>query len=280
MREPARTVRSGRRRIALAGMTAAPLTVMTYNVKNGGDAAHPWADRLPLLVDIVRRNDPDVLGVQEAYPDQMADLRAAFPEHGVVGQGREGGDAGEWSALLYRRDRLELLDEDVFWLSDTPDVPGSNTWDARFPRMATVGRFRDRASGTPITVLTTHTDHEEGPHGDATRARSAELIVARLADEVGAVVVLGDLNEGAGQGGESVPFARAGFVDTWTAAGDPDDATDSFNGWEPPTSGGVRIDWVLVRGGIVPERVHIDHDGEETWVASDHFPVVARLALP
>jgi endonuclease/exonuclease/phosphatase family metal-dependent hydrolase len=261
-------------------MTAAPLTVMTYNLKHGGNAEHPWDERLPLLVDIVRRNDPDVLAVQEAYPDQMADLRTAFPEHGVLGQGREGGDAGEWSALLYRRDRLEVVGEDVFWLSDTPDVPGSNTWDARFPRMATVGRFRDRVSGTPITVLTTHTDHEDGPHGDATRVRSAELVVARLADEDGPVVVLGDFNEGAGQGGESVPFARAGFVDTWTTAGDPDDATNSFNGWEPPTSGSVRIDWVLVRGGIVAEHVHIDHDGEETWRASDHFPVVARLALP
>jgi endonuclease/exonuclease/phosphatase family metal-dependent hydrolase len=260
-------------------MTAATLTVMTYNIKHGREAAHDWAERLPLLLAIVRRNDPDVLAVQEAYPEQMSDLRAASPGYDVVGQSRDGGDDGEWSALLYRRDRLELLDGAVFWLSDTPDVPASNTWGARFTRMAALARFRDRPSGRPITVLTAHTDHEDGAHGDTTRTRSAELIVRRLEDETAPVVVLGDFNEGAGLGAESVPFERAGFVDAWTVAGDPDDATNSFNGWRAPTLGGVRIDWVLTRGQVEPEHVHIDHDGAETWVASDHFPVVGRLAL-
>jgi endonuclease/exonuclease/phosphatase family metal-dependent hydrolase len=260
-------------------MSSAALTVMTYNIKNAGDDGHAWPDRLPLLVEIVRRNDPDVLGVQEALPAQMADLRAAFPDYEVIGQGRDGGDAGEWSALLYRRERLDLRDDEVFWLSDTPEVPSSNTWGALFTRMVTVGRFVDRVSGRTITVANTHTDHEDGPHGDETRPRSAALIVARLADETGPVVVLGDLNEGAGLGGESVPFVEAGYVDAWTVAGDPNDVTDSFNDWCPPTRGGVRIDWVLTRGEVVAEHVRIDHADESTWTASDHFPVVARLAL-
>ncbi|WIE54448.1 endonuclease/exonuclease/phosphatase family protein [Curtobacterium sp. MCBD17_003] len=259
--------------------TAVPLTVMTYNVKNHHhDPAHDWADRLPLLVAIIRRNDPDVLCVQEAFHAQMEDLRAALPEYGDIGQGREGGERGEYAAVFHRRDRVAVEEDGAFWLSDTPDAVGSNTWNTSHVRMATWGRFHDLVTDERFTLLTTHTDYVQTSRGAEVRRMSADLIAARLADASGPVVVTGDFNEGAGVAAASERLAVAGFADAWTRAG-ADDPVSSFNGWEPPVDGGVRIDWILTRGPVEVEGIRIDHDDPSTWSASDHFPVVARLVL-
>jgi len=255
------------------------MTVMTYNIKNHHPhPEHEWRDRLPLLLDVVRRHDPDLLCVQEAFAEQMADLRVGLPDHVDVGQGREGGTAGEHASIFVRRDRLAVEEDGAFWLSDTPDVVGSNTWGTSHVRMATWGRFRERESDVAFVVLNTHVAHEQNAFGASVRLRSAELIIRRLADVDVPVIVTGDFNEGAGLGAASGPFADAGFVDAWTVAGDAD-PTSSFNGWAPPAAAGVRIDWVLTRGPVAVESVRIDHDDPTTWAASDHFPVVVCLRL-
>jgi len=256
---------------------ARPITLMTYNVKNP-DPEYDWPARLPVVLDVIRRHDPDVLCVQEAFDHQMDGLRAGLPEHGDVGQGREGGTSGEHAAVFYRRSRLRPGDVGTFWLSDTPDEPGSNTWGSRYPRVANHVRFLD-AEGGAFTLLTTHLDHEQGPHGDEVRGRSAALIVERLSVLEGPSVFAGDCNEPAGTGAASRVFAEAGFEDAWLVAGDPDDRTATYNDWEPPVPSGERIDWVLTRGTAGVDRVVIDHDGPETWFASDHFPVVATLRV-
>lgn len=176
---------------------ARPIVLMTYNIKNP-DPAHDWPARLPIVLEVIRRHDPDLLCVQEAFAHQMDDLRAGLPDHADLGQGREGGDAGEHAAVFYRRDRFRPSDEGSFWLSDTPDEPVSNTWGSLYPRIANHARFLD-AEGPAFTLLTTHLDHEAGPHGDEVRGRSAALIAERLAGETGPVVFAGDCNEPRGE---------------------------------------------------------------------------------
>lgn len=256
---------------------ARPIVLMTYNIKNP-DPEHDWPARLPVLLDVIRRHDPDLVCVQEAFAHQLDDLRAGLPDHADVGQGREGGTAGEHPAVFYRRDRFRPTDEGSFWLSDTPDEPVSNTWDSLYPRIANHVVFLD-TDGPAVTVLTTHLDHEPGEHGDEVRGKSAALIVERLARETGPVVFAGDCNEPAGAGAASRVFADAGFDDTWLLAGDPEDRTATFNDWQPPVDTAERIDWVLTRGVSGVDRVVIDHDGPETWFASDHFPVIATIRV-
>jgi endonuclease/exonuclease/phosphatase family metal-dependent hydrolase len=256
---------------------ARPITLMTYNVKNP-DPARNWPARVPVLLDIVRRNDPDLLCVQEAFDHQMDDLRQGLPGYTAIGQGREGGTAGEHAAVFFRTSRFRPDDDGSFWLSDTPDEPASNTWGSVYPRIANHVRFLD-VEGPTFTLLTTHLDHEPNAHGDEVRGRSAALIVERLAGIGGPVVVAGDCNEPAGTGSASRVFAEAGYSDAWTVAGDPDDRTATYNGWEPPVDSGERIDWVLTKDVAGVDHVRIDHDGPETWFASDHFPVIATLRM-
>jgi endonuclease/exonuclease/phosphatase family metal-dependent hydrolase len=172
-----------------------PLRVMSFNIRynNPGDGPNAWPLRKAWVAQLIRFHDADAVGVQEALPGMLADLDTLLPEYARIGVGRTDGIAkGEFSAILYRRERLEMLENATFWLSPNPEVVGSKAWDAALERIATWGRFRDRATGCTYLHLNTHFDHV----GERARQESARIIRLRLATLAAAspVVVTGDLN--------------------------------------------------------------------------------------
>src|SRR5688572_13434609 len=191
-----------------------PLRVMTFNVRydTPSDGANAWPHRRDWVAALVRFHAPDAIGVQEALVHMLTDLDARLPGFARVGVGRADGRAGgEFSAILYRSDRLELLDSGTFWLSPTPEVAGSKGWDTAIERIATWARFRDRRTGCRHLHVNTHFDHI----GEEARQESARLIRRRLAALAGGlpVVVTGDLNATP----ESVPY-RVFTADTLAGA--------------------------------------------------------------
>ena len=122
---------------------------------------------------------------------------AAAPAYAVVGVGRDDGRArGEFSAILFRRDRFRVADSGTFWFSDTPAVPGSKSWGNSITRIATWARLIDR-DGTGFYHFNLHLDHLSQP----SRERSTELLLQRIAARAvptEPVVVTGDFNVGEG----------------------------------------------------------------------------------
>src|ERR1051325_6769421 len=126
---------------------AGHIRIMTYNIRFADNKPpHAWSQRLPQMVRRLKAQRPDLLGVQEAYWQQMRDLAAALPEYAWVGMGVRGGTAGEFTAIFYPRDRFDLLDFDHFWLSGTPTTIGSKSWGNAYVRMVTWVKLRDRRS--------------------------------------------------------------------------------------------------------------------------------------
>lgn len=119
--------------------TNPPLCVMTYNVRYA-NATPPnaWPERRPLMRELIANVAPDVIGTQEGLPAQLQDLATDLPDYDWVGVGRDDGKTkGEIMAVFYRRSRLEVLSTNHFWLSDTPEIPGSTTWGNSNRRMVT-----------------------------------------------------------------------------------------------------------------------------------------------
>src|SRR3712207_7586469 len=55
-----------------------------------------------------------------------SDLEERLPGYRWIGVGRmDGKDGGEFSPILYRSTCLEPIDHGTFWLSETPEEPGS-----------------------------------------------------------------------------------------------------------------------------------------------------------
>ncbi|MBY0313233.1 MAG: endonuclease/exonuclease/phosphatase family protein [Phycisphaerales bacterium] len=257
--------------------------VMSFNIRYaGGDKGeNSWARRAGLVRGRIADADPDILGLQEVEAVQADWLKRTFADRTYVGVGRIDADrAGEAAPILFRTERYALLGLGHFWLSPSPDEPGSRGWDAACERMATWLRLRDRVSGSVVFVLNTHLDHI----GATARRESARLIRRKIdALHDGAeVIVLGDFNASAD--GDLQPLIctavnRGGvtLTDTYrTLFPVPDALEATFCGWNG-TIAGARIDWILVSPGFVVEAVDIDRRMHGTRTPSDHFPVISDL---
>lgn len=260
----------------------APLRVMSFNIRydNPGDGEDRWANRKEKVASMIRFHGADVVGLQEAQPNQIADLQAALPLFRWFGSGRSAERDGEHCAVFYRGDRLEVLAESTFWLSQTPEAAGSRGWDAAFPRIVTWANLRDRRSGSVFHLFNTHLDHV----GEGARRESARLLlrkVAEIAGPDGPVIVTGDFNATP----DSEPYhiltsgdpARGAFVDAMRASSYPHHGpTASWNGFraiEP----GRRIDFVLVRTPVAVLQHAILSDTFDGRFPSDHLPVLAEV---
>lgn len=262
------------------------LHVMTFNVRVPVDAPpRSWAERRPLIRQLLRRERPTLLGTQEGIFPQLQDiLEDLGPGYDWIHLFREGGSNGESMAILYDRLRVKPLAYDHLWLSDTPRLIGSKSWGNNVVRMLTWVRFLDRWTGKSFIHLNTHFDHQSEPSRQLSAAMVRDTLTA-VSSQFGGepVVVTGDFNTPAETSRSfQILVTEGGLADTWAAAAQRlTPKYKTFNGWNPvPVENGDRIDWVLTAPSVTVEKVAIN-----TWVPgevppSDHWPVQALIRLP
>ena len=266
-----------------------PLTVMTFNIRYGTakDGDNHWTLRRDLLFDLVREQNADLVGLQEALDFQIDEIATAAPQYAVVGVGRDdGARKGEHSAILFRKDRLRVAEAGTFWFSDTPAVPGSKSWGNNITRICSWARFIDR-DGRGFWHFNVHLDHESQP----SRERSTELLRRRV--EARSVpsepaIVTGDFNVGEGNAAlvtlvgrpqPGQPGEAAGFVDTFRVLHANERSVGTFTGFNLGKVDGDKIDYVLVQPGTEVLSADIVRTSRNGRYPSDHFPVVARVRL-
>jgi endonuclease/exonuclease/phosphatase family metal-dependent hydrolase len=268
---------------------AEPLTVMSFNIRLGtaADGDNHWNRRKEMLYDVLRTENADLIGLQEAFRFQIEEILAAMPGYAVVGVGRDDGKAGgETSAILFKKDRFHVAATDTFWFSYTPDTPGTRTWGNRYNRVSTWARFIDR-DGSAFWHFNMHLDHESQP----SREKSMDLLLQRInarrvLDEP--VVVTGDFNVGesnpalhtlVGAPNRAAADPAPPFVDTFRVLHPNETEVGTFTGFVFGTTKGDKIDYVLVRPGTPVLSASIIRTSRDGRYPSDHFPVVARVRL-
>ncbi|GHH88152.1 endonuclease/exonuclease/phosphatase family protein [Streptomyces capitiformicae] len=258
-----------------------PLEVMSFNLRYASTTRpNSWAVRRPVMRELLRQEGPHVIGTQEGLHHQLLDIEADLgpTNYDWIGTGRAGGNRDEFMAVFYDTRRLAPLEHQHFWLSDTPEIPGSNTWGGGSIRMVTWVRFRDLQDGDrQFYVLNTHLDNAS----QYARERGATLITERIAgfDRSLPLVVTGDFNVAAHKNVVYDTMLGAGLVDTWDTAAERSDLYATFHGYRPLTPGGDRIDWILATPGVTTHRASINTFSSNGQFPSDHLPVQASLAL-
>ncbi len=276
--------------VDLPAGSGGPLTLrlVSFNIRyeNPDDRDwRAWSQRIVPVVGEIRRMDPDVFGIQEALHGQAADLRASLPDYGFLGVGRDDGRrAGEYAAILWRSARFaaDPADAGTFWLSDSPDLPGSRSWGNETVRVCAWQRLVDRTTGHGFYVFNTHLDHRH----QGSRERSADLIARRIATRkhpAEPVFLLGDFNAN-----EDNPALRQ-----LTNPAQPDALTDTFAAlhgkptdrrtlhfWSGSHAGPWKVDHILA-----PRTAHVK-SAEIVYPAprgkllpSDHFAVRAEVVF-
>lgn len=262
------------------------LTVMSFNIRYGTakDGDNAWAMRRDLLFDVVRQQDADLIGLQEALDHQINEIVEAAPTYATIGVGRDDAkNAGEFSAILFRKSRFRVAESGTFWFSDTPSQPGSKGWGNNITRICTWARFIDR-DGQAFWHFNVHLDHQSQP----SRERSAQLLRQRIETRTfpsESVIVTGDFNAGeanpavlaltVGQTGSPAPF-----VDTFRVLHPREQEVGTFNGFRFGSTSGEKIDYVLVQPGTDVQQAEIVRMSRNDRYPSDHFPVVAKVRLP
>ncbi len=254
------------------------LRVMTYNVRYASSRPpNAWRSRRPVARAMLQQYQPDVVGMQEAVYQQVKDFQTDLPDYSWIGLGRDGGSRGEFMAVFYRRERLEPLEFDHFWLSDTPDVIGSTTWGNSNRRMVTWVKFQDKQTKRVFLLWNTHFDHRI----QKARENSAKLILQRIPEATDTpLLLLGDFNAVAGENPVFNMLVKDGpFQDTWDTAESTGPAVSTFHGYRGIVSGGRRIDWILSRGKVRVTKSTIVTFSQNDQFPSDHCPVVAEVIL-
>jgi endonuclease/exonuclease/phosphatase family metal-dependent hydrolase len=263
--------------LLFTNLSAQSLKVMTYNIRydNPGDGVNAWPNRIEKVTALIRKYNPDIIGVQEALHHQLQDLMRVLPDYRFVGVGRDDGkEKGEYSAILFRNSRFGLLSDSTFWLSETPEVPGSKSWDAAITRLVTKAKFFDKELKTDFIVFNTHFDHM----GKEARLNSGALIAGAVANARAQapipILVTGDFNCD-----RSEEAYRNLTIRDLTDTKPAHDLTGTFCGFEVGKMECKPIDYIFQTKEWLLKNYLVITDNDGTNYPSDHLPVMTDFEL-
>ena len=254
------------------------MRVMTFNLRfeNDLDGENHWIHRRDLLVETVLKYVPHVLGTQEGKPSQFAFLNEKLDGYHICADSRYWDDDCQYPTLYYLEDFFSLVEGGEFWLSETPEVHLSRSWDTAFPRMISYALLEIKSIGSRIWSSVTHLDHVS----EKARIEGARMICQWAKGREEPIVLVGDFNDLPGSEVHST-FTGPGrpFIDTWKVAERAEDEQSyTHHGFTGVPQKG-RIDWVLATPEFKVLDVAVARDEEAGCYPSDHFPYLADLEL-
>ncbi len=287
---------------------SAQMLVGSYNIrlKVSSDSVkgNVWQKRCQVICDQVNFMSPDIFGTQEVLHVQLLDMLQGLDGYDYIGVGRDDGKTGgEYAAIFYKPDRLRLLDQGNFWLSETPDRPGLG-WDAACVRVCTWGRFARQTAtdDEAFYFFNLHMDHV----GVVARREGAKLIVRKIREiaQGAPVIVTGDFNVDQKDEIYSI-FTESGLLkDSYLASRLRFAENGTFNSFDTELYTDSRIDHIFVSPdtevesyGVLTNSYWMPNDDSATKLKghdapqqidfskytrrqpSDHYPVFVRLSL-
>lgn len=278
------------------------LRVMSHNLWKCDHNLPAWeavgmdcsaAVRAKGMVRVYADTRPDIIGCQELSFVMADEIIRGLADHGQRYSLLWGRD----TPIIYRPDRLELLDSDFLLYPD--EVPG---WEGVFNNSATkswsVAVFRDKTDGKNLIFMTTHlwwmSSNPESGHyqagSDEARVYQLNMAMDRLEEYEEKyncpVILVGDLNAAYDEPVIQEALSR-GYTHAHNVAVEYTDETQGYhscgvNGYQDYLTGPFEaaIDHILVKN--VPEsfiRRFERYSPEYYLPLSDHSPVFVDVEL-
>lgn len=263
-----------------SSISAQQIKIMSYNIRLDvkSDGENQWDKRKEKLTGLLNYYEADFIGLQEVQHHQLQYIRQALGTYSFIGVGRDDGKTeGEYSCILYKKDRYRLMQQGTFWLSPTPTIV-SFGWNAACRRVCTYGLFKDRSTGRLLWVFNTHFDHI----GDTAREESAKLILSQInflnKTDNYPVLLTGDFNARP----ESTPVKtiQTSLADAREASvTQPYGPVDTWNAFAFDKKPSGRIDYIFVSSNIRVQKFATITDSYDLRYPSDHFPIIATISI-
>ena len=274
----------------------ARVRALTFNIRYDfkNDGRNRWQNRVEIVAKQILEAKPMVVCLQEDKAHQVEDLKPLLKGYAFLGRGRNATGSGERCSILYDKKFFKAKSNGDFWLSDTPDKAGSNTWGDKYPRKVTWVLLEAKKGKAQLLVLNTHLTEGKDKRAWNLRTKGTEVIRDWLLAKLGSgkkgkkskrgpqigVMVTGDFNSGEGTDPYKVLTGddTLRLRDVWTEARPADAHPGTFGGFKGLKTRD-RIDWILVGGNIRVARAgKLDKEVDGRW-PSDHYPVFAELDI-
>ena len=254
------------------------LSSFNLRMDTPSDGENAWPNRKEMVKGLIRFHELDIIGTQEGFKHQLDDI-LELGNYAYVGGGRDDGiDAGEHSAILYNKNRFDVVDKGDFWFSETADVP-SKGWDATCcNRICSWAKFRERRSGKEFFVFNAHYDHQ----GQEARRNSSLMLLERIKKIAGdnTVIATGDFNALPDSEPIQIIYDSGLLKDAYLVTKDPPYGTvGTFNSFNPEAPMMNRIDYIWVTPEVVVKKYGVLNDMHSGRFPSDHFPVMVKVKL-
>lgn len=245
--------------------------IMSFNIR-----CNEYERRKDIVPALIEAYAPDSLGVQECTYQWYKNLTENLEDYAFVGVGRDTGDlsedCGEISAVLYKKDKFNLIDSGTFWLSETPDEV-SRGWDGACNRICTWVVLENKETGVRYAHVNTHLDHL----GSKARTNGVELVKEKALSYDIPTVVTGDFNFDKGTELYN-SLVTGGLTDT------QDMAPDTMKGktYHAYAGGtvGKPIDFICVNSEITDVKVYkILREKINLKYTSDHYPIYSDMVI-
>lgn len=261
------------------GQEKPSMKLVSWNIRldTETDGPHAWRFRREAVVDFLKKEQPAIIGFQEALHGQVDYLSASLGGYANVGVGRaDGREAGEYVPVFYDTARFVLLDAGHFWLSETPEVAGSKGWDAQCERMVSWVRLQLKNSSKQLLVVNTHLDHV----GATARQMSVDMLLSFLAQHNKEnMILMGDFNFSPDD--PNYPLLAAKLTDSrqiepeWEERERP-----TYTGFDQTEENDGLVDFIFLGSGLQARSYLIPAVNGDGFFASDHLPVVVGVYLP
>jgi endonuclease/exonuclease/phosphatase family metal-dependent hydrolase len=264
--------------LTIATINAQTTKVMSYNIRydNPNDGENAWVNRKELLCSQLAFYEPDIFGIQEALPNQVTDISKALTKFAFVGIARDGNGKGESSNIFYKKNKFQLLQQNTFWLSETPEII-SKSWDAALNRICTYALLKDKKTKQIFWVFNTHLDHQ----GEIARTKGIELILYKiktLNTQNYPVIFMGDFNSEPTE--ERIINLKTKMIDSQEISEEnPFGPTGTFNGFKHNEAVTKRIDYIFLskESNFKVYKYAVLSDSKDLKYPSDHLPVYVEI---
>lgn len=256
------------------------INIASYNIRmdTPNDSLDPWSIRKDMVKDLVQFHDFDVFGTQEGFKHQLDNI-LELDNFTYVGVGRDDGkEAGEHSAIFYKKDKFEAIDNGNFWFAENPDVPGKG-WDAKCcNRICSWVHLKEISSGKEFFVFNSHYDHE----GQEARKNSSILLLKKIKEIAGnkPVVCTGDFNADPSSEPIQIIYNDGSLKDSYLISEQKPYGTEgTFNAFNINNKSKSRIDYIWVSEGVNVNKYGVLNDIIYGHFPSDHYPVMAQISF-
>lgn len=250
------------------------MKVITTNIRFENDQdTHPWAERKLILSDIIADFSPCFFGTQEGRQPQLIQFQKINPQYRLIDNHRDWIDERMYPCLFFNINKVAVNDSGDFWLSETPDVPASKSFDSAFPRLCTWANITHHQKGT-ILIANVHLDHVK----TETRQEQVKVLINELNKintDQSPIILMGDFNEGpTGEVRKILNHLNSDLEDGWLTLNQKEETSyHKFQGVYPE---GERIDWILHSSPFEIKEILLDKRIVNQIYPSDHYPVLAQ----